>query len=134
MAREISRLIGKQVKGATFDGEERLTMVFSDGTTLVVGIHAGKLAADLTYESAQSFRVLDAPTKHQLEYLLFIAKYMRHFGRAPAESDIQRHFLVAAPSVNQMMQTLERRGFISRQPGVPRSIRINIDLEQFGAS
>lgn len=61
-----------------------------------------------------------------------IAKYMRHFGHAPAESDIERHFLVAAPSVNQMMQTLERRGFISRQPRVPRSTKICIDLAPFG--
>jgi hypothetical protein len=26
--------------------------------------------------------------------------------------------------VNQMMQTLERRGFITREPGVARSIRL----------
>ena len=82
-----------------------------------------------------------SPTKRQSEYLAFIAKYITRFGRAPAESDIERHFLVAAPSVNQMMQTLERHGFITRQPGVPRSIRICIDLAgpsgrdeaQFGA-
>ena len=49
---------------------------------------------------------------------------MDQFGRAPAEADIQRHFLVSAPSVNAMMQTLERRGFITRKPGVPRSIRV----------
>ena len=64
------------------------------------------------------------PTKRQSEYLRFISKYVHQFGRAPAESDIQRHFLVSAPSVNHMMQTLERRGFIARQPGVPRSIRL----------
>jgi len=45
-------------------------------------------------------------------------------------SDIERHFLVSAPSVNQMMQTLERLGFISRQRGVPRSVRICIELSQ----
>lgn len=68
------------------------------------------------------------PTKRQIEYLLFIAKYIGRFGRAPAEADIERHFLVSAPAVNQMMQTLERRGFIARQAGVPRSARICIDL------
>ena len=76
---------------------------------------------------------LERPTKRQLDYLAFIAKYMDYFGRAPAESDIQRHFLVSAPSVNQMMQMLERRGFITRQPGVPRSIRICIDLTAGGS-
>ena len=75
----------------------------------------------------------ERPTKRQLDYLAFIAKYMDYFGRAPAESDIQRHFLVSAPSVNQMMQMLERRGFITRQPGVPRSIRICIDLTAGGS-
>jgi repressor LexA len=70
-----------------------------------------------------------APTKRQLDYLMFIRKYLTRYGRAPAESDIERHFMVSAPSVNQMMQMLERRGFITRQPGVPRSARICIDLD-----
>ncbi|WP_414636801.1 hypothetical protein [Aquabacterium sp.] len=59
---------------------------------------------------------------------MFIAKYIARFGRPPAESDIQRHFLVSAPSVNQMMQMLERRKFITRQSGVPRSVRVCIEL------
>ena len=70
------------------------------------------------------------PTKRQLEYLVFIRKYMVRFGRAPAESEIERHFLVSAPSVNQMMQMLERRGFIDRQAGVARSTRLCIDLDE----
>ena len=73
------------------------------------------------------------PTRRQLEYLAFISKYIHRFGRAPAERDIERHFLVSAPTVNQMMQMLERRGFITRQPGVPRSIRICIDLTAPGS-
>ena len=63
-------------------------------------------------------------TKTQGQYLLFIHRYISKFGNSPAESDIQRHFLVSAPSVNAMMQTLTRKGFISRVPGVPRSIRL----------
>jgi len=69
------------------------------------------------------------PTRRQKEYLEFIKRYMHRFGAAPAETDIQRHFLVSAPSVNQMIRTLERRGFISRDRNwlgqtVPRSIRV----------
>lgn len=131
---QISRLLGKQVKGVTLDDDTRLTMTFSDGTTLVVSIHTGKLTADVKRESAATRSSIESPTKRQLEYLLFISKYIRRFGRSPAESDIERHFLVSAPSVNQMMQTLERRGFISRQPGVPRSARICVDLGSFGVS
>jgi len=64
------------------------------------------------------------PTSRQHEYLEFIRKYTLRFGISPAESDIQGHFLVSPPSVNSMVQALERLGFIIRQPGVPRSIRL----------
>lgn len=128
----IRRLIGKQVEGVTLAGDKRLTMTFSDGTTLVIGTDTGRLSAEL--QGVARTTDAAAPTKRQLEYLLFIAKYLGRYGRAPAESDIERHFLVSAPSVNQMMQMLERRGFISRKPGVPRSARICIDLGRYGAS
>ena len=65
-------------------------------------------------------------TKTQGRYLAFIHKYMTKFGRAPAEYDIQRHFLVSPPSVNAMMQTLTKKGFISRIPGVARSIQLRV--------
>jgi hypothetical protein len=129
----IFHLKGKQVEGVTLDGDKRLSVTFSDGTVLVVGVNAGELTTAVNREAAQTSNAMEAPTKRQLEYLLFIAKYIRRYGRAPAEADIERHFLVSAPSVNQMMQMLERRGFISRQPGVPRSARIRIDLGPFGA-
>ena len=125
---QLRRLTGKQVTEVTPDGDKRLIMAFSDGTTLVVGVNAGKLTAEVNHEAIQVCNAKEAPTKRQLEYLLFIAKSLGRYGRSPAESDIERHFLVSAPSVNQMMQMLERRGFISREPGVPRSARICIDL------
>lgn len=130
---QLRRLTGKQVKQVTPDGEKRLTMAFSEGTSLVVGVNAGKLTAEVNHEAVQVCDAKEAPTKRQLDYLLFIAKYLGRYGRAPAESDIERHFLVSAPSVNQMMQMLERRGFISREPGVPRSARICIDLGPYVA-
>ena len=63
-------------------------------------------------------------TKTQGRYLAFIQRYISKFGQAPAEADFQRHFLVSAPSVNAMMQTLTRKGLISRVPGIPRSIKL----------
>src|SRR5436305_1699287 len=42
---------------------------------------------------------------------------------------MQRHFRVSPPSVHQMIVTLERNGFIRRQPGVPRSIEILLPPE-----
>jgi hypothetical protein len=130
-------LKGKQVEGVILEGDKRLSVMFSDGTVLVAGVSTGKLTTALStavnQEIVQTSNAMEAPTKRQLEYLLFIAKYIRRYGRAPAESDIERHFLVSAPSVNQMMRMLERRGFISRQPGVPRSARVCIDLGPLGA-
>ena len=130
----LRRLAGKQVREVTPDGDKRLTMTFSDGTTLLVGVNAGKLTAEVDRQAVLACNAKEAPTKRQLDYLLFIAKYRGRYGREPAESDIERHFLVSAPSVNQMMQMLERRGFISREPGVPRSARICIDLAPYLAN
>jgi len=63
-------------------------------------------------------------TEKQGHYLAFIHTYSYMFGRPPAEAHIQRHFRVSPPSVHQMIVTLERNGFIRRQPGVARSIEI----------
>jgi hypothetical protein len=46
---------------------------------------------------------------------------------APAETDMQQYFRVSPPSVHQMVLTLERAGFIKRQPRVPRSIEVLVD-------
>jgi repressor LexA len=73
-------------------------------------------------------------TPKQGQYLAFIHHYRSKFGRAPAESDIQRHFLVSAPTVNQMMQRLERLGLIARTPGQARSIQLLVPpqlIQQF---
>ena len=120
-----SKLRGREVSQIVAEGSRKLTVHFSDGTTLVVGatelfVTVGRSGAPPPDKSQ--------PTKRQHQYLVFIAKYNARFGRPPAESDIGRHFLVSAPSVNQMMQTLERKGFITRQPGVPRSTRICVGL------
>jgi DNA-binding MarR family transcriptional regulator len=65
-------------------------------------------------------------TATQGQYLAFIYAYTRVLGRPPAEADMQRHFKVTAPSVHQMVLTLERSGLVKRAPGVPRSIEILI--------
>jgi SOS-response transcriptional repressor LexA len=43
---------------------------------------------------------------------------------------MQPYFKVSPPSVHQMVLTLEREGFISRQPGVARSIEMLIEPER----
>ncbi len=62
----------------------------------------------------------------QGRYLAFIHAYTSLHGVPPAESEIAAAMLVSAPSVNQMVKALEKRGLILRQPGKPRSIQILI--------
>jgi LexA DNA binding domain. len=68
-------------------------------------------------------------TSKQGQYLAFIYAYTRLHRRPPAEADMQHHFQVSPPSVHQMVLTLERAGFIRRQPGVARSIEMLVDPE-----
>jgi Mn-dependent DtxR family transcriptional regulator len=68
-------------------------------------------------------------TQKQGQYLAFIYAYTRLNRRPPAEIDMQRYFQVSPPSVHQMVVTLEREGFIRRQPGVARSIEMLVDPE-----
>src|SRR6202047_3953925 len=63
-------------------------------------------------------------TEKKGQYLAFISTYSHLSRPPPAETDMQRHFQVSPPSVHQMIVTLERNGFIRRQPGVARSIQV----------
>jgi repressor LexA len=62
------------------------------------------------------------------EYLAYIHLYTRLHRRPPAEADMQKYFRVSPPSVHQMVLTLERQGFIRRQPGTARSIELLVIL------
>ena len=66
-------------------------------------------------------------TPRQGQYLAFIHAYTLANGRPPAEADMQRFFRVTPPSVHQMVVALEQAGWISRKPGVPRSIAVLVD-------
>jgi DNA-binding MarR family transcriptional regulator len=63
----------------------------------------------------------------QGQYLAFIHAYTLVNGRPPAEADMIRFFRVTAPSVHQMVLSLERAGLISRKPGTPRSIAVLLE-------
>ena len=120
-----SRVSGKCISHLTLPENGQLAIHFVDGSALLIERRPGGLAIDFASDNRSSeCAVAVQPTSRQKDYLEFIKKYMARFGVSPAESDIQRHFLVSAPSVNQMMQALERHGFIMRQRGVARSIRL----------
>jgi hypothetical protein len=119
------RVSGKCVSHVEAREDERLAIHFVDGSVLLIKRLGQELAIDFeSQDGAIECAAALSPTSRQREYLEFIKKYMLRFGISPAESDIQRHFLVSAPSVNSMVQALERHGFIVRQRGMPRSIRL----------
>jgi Mn-dependent DtxR family transcriptional regulator len=63
-------------------------------------------------------------TPRQGQYLAFIYDYTKLHGVPPAEADMRRYFRVSPPAVHEMVKTLERQGYIAREPGWPRSIRL----------
>jgi len=69
-------------------------------------------------------------THKQGQYLAYIYAYTRLHRRPPAEADMQQYFRVTPPSVHQMVLTVEREGFIKRQPRIARSIELLIDSKQ----
>jgi hypothetical protein len=125
---DTNEVSGKSVSHVTRPDPQRLEIHFTDDSVLAVMLLDGHLSAALTCgrnESTSNRRHNGpTPTRRQQDYLQFISRYILRYGVSPAESDIARHFLVSAPSVNQMVQMLERRGFITRRPRIPRSITI----------
>jgi repressor LexA len=67
-------------------------------------------------------------TARQGQYLAFIYYYTKINRRAPAEADIQKYFNVSAPTVHQMVLTLEAAGHVKRTPGEARSLRVLVSV------
>jgi len=65
-------------------------------------------------------------TDTQGQYLAFIFLYTKLNGIPPAHADIQKYFKVTPPTVNQMLKTLEMKGFIQKQPSTARSIQLTV--------
>ena len=84
-----------------------------------------------THEQLNRMAGLSRSAKHftpkQGQYLAFIHLYTRLHRRPPAETDMQQYFRVSPPSVHRMVLTLERAGFIKRQPRTARSIEVLVD-------
>ena len=72
----------------------------------------------------------EAYTTKQGQYLSFIYYYTKLNGRAPAHADIQRYFEANPASVNDMLKTLERKGFIQREARKARSIQLLLSRDE----
>ena len=125
------QIAGKVVSTLAQPSPGSMAIHFTDGTALVIRERGQGASVTLTVADGSGRRKAagSQPTGRQMEYLGFIKQYLDRYGVSPAESDIQARFLISAPSVNQMMRTLERRGFIARNRDrlghtVPRSIRV----------
>jgi hypothetical protein len=131
-ADKLSRSVaGRVVSRIVTPRSGSLAVCFTDGSMLLIAARGEDLAATIRDPDEGVSRTGSGPqpTGRQREYLTFMRQYVARYGVAPAEADIARHFMVSAPSVNAMMQNLERRGFITRDrdlygQAVPRSIRI----------
>ncbi len=73
---------------------------------------------------------LPEPTEEQGQYLSFIYYYTKVNRRPPAERDIQIFFRTSPPNVHNMIKKLESLGFIRKEVGVPRSIRVLLPKEK----
>ena len=95
----------------------------------------GEDAFDVAIEAAPKLDSSAPPkfTAKQGQYLAYIYHYSKIHRVAPAETDLERYFRVSAPSIHEMIKTLERNGLIEKTPGQARSIRLLVRPEHLPA-
>ncbi len=69
-------------------------------------------------------------TARQGQFLAFIHLYRKLHRRGPAELDLVKFFRVTPPSVHLMIVRLEQLGLVTRERGVPRSVRVAIPVKE----
>ncbi len=65
-------------------------------------------------------------TQRQGQFLSFILRFTERYGVSPSFDELAAYFGITSPSVNGMIKTLERNGFISRIPGAARTLRVEV--------
>jgi len=66
----------------------------------------------------------------QGQYLAFLHLYRKLNNKSPSEAELVEYFRVSPPTVHQMIIRLEKAGLITREPGVPRSVRVAIAVSE----
>jgi len=69
-------------------------------------------------------------TAKQGQYLAYLYLYRKLHRYSPSESEIAQYFGVSPPSAHQMLVKLEENGLITREAGVPRSVRVTVPREE----
>ena len=72
-------------------------------------------------------------TAKQGQHLAYIHLYRKLHRQSPSELEIAEYFRVSPPSAHQMIVHLEDKGLVTREPGVPRSIRVTVPSNQLPA-
>ena len=65
-------------------------------------------------------------TAKQGQYLAFIHLYRKLHRQGPSEAEVCEYFRVSAPTAHQMIVTLEGKSLVTREAGVPRSVRVAV--------
>ena len=68
-------------------------------------------------------------TKKQGQYLSFLYYYKKLNKISPAHHDFQRYFEANPASVNSMLKTLERKGYLTKEAGKARSLKLVLKRE-----
>src|SRR5215468_4335702 len=96
---DLSEISGKSVSHVGRPDPVRVDIHFTDGSVLSIRAVDHHLTAALTKADdrasmSETRGISPQPTQRQRDYLEFIARYIARYGRAPAESDIARHFFL----------------------------------------
>lgn len=68
-------------------------------------------------------------TPIQGQYLMFISHYTMLNRIPPTFKDFENYFGTSPATVNSTIQKLEEKGFITKEKGVARSIKLQVDKE-----
>lgn len=69
-------------------------------------------------------------TPRQGQFLAFIYYYTKINRMPPSEMDMRHYSRISPPAVHEMVKTLERLGFITREAGKPRTIRVLLPRDE----
>jgi len=126
---------GKELRKNLGSAERKPVRLVVDGKLYILRVSAWESFGEYNFR----VKIVPAPkpdasrpprfTAKQGQYLAFIYHYTKIHRVAPAESDLQRYFQVSAPSIHEMIRTLERNGLIEKTPGEARSIRLGVAPE-----
>jgi hypothetical protein len=126
---------GQELRGDLDAAAKRPVRTVFGGRVYILKVRAvenpGEDAFEVSIDPAPKRDPSIAPsfTAKQGQYLAYIYNYTKIHGQAPAELDLERYFRVSAPSIHEMIKTLERNGLIEKTPGQARSIRLLVEPE-----